>query len=387
MATVFRRPDLARDMAERLTRPSVLDEGLRSGLFLSGMRRTGKTTFVLNDLVPALEMTGAVVIYVDLWSDTRADPATLVLTAIRRCLHEASSAGSRLLKRLAGMQGLELDVAGLSFGFKLDRVGEEGGPTLAEAMIALVDQARTDVVLIVDEVQQALASAGGERLMLALKAARDAVNHRPDTPGHFLFIGTGSHRALVNELSTRRHQAFAGATSIPFPLLDDVYVRHVLERLADSGETRLPSDAVAVQAFETLGHRPEEFLKALRLLQRQLPEDADPDEHFPVIAATLRANAANVELARVAERGTLAEAIFDRIAMSDEATGGLFSARVVADFGRRIGREVRVEEIQPIVNDLLADNLIMRRGHGLYSVTDPFVQEAWREHVALIGQI
>jgi hypothetical protein len=31
----------------------VLDEGLRSGLFLSGLRRTGKTTFLVNDLIPA----------------------------------------------------------------------------------------------------------------------------------------------------------------------------------------------------------------------------------------------------------------------------------------------------------------------------------------------
>jgi len=40
---------------------------------------------------------------------------------------------------------------------------------------------------------------------------------------------------------------------------------------------------------------------------------------------------------------------------------------------------VRIEEIQPVVNELLADNLLMRVGHGLYDVADPFVQEIWRE--------
>jgi hypothetical protein len=34
-------------------------------------------------------------------------------------------------------------------------------------------------------------------LMQALKAARDAINLRPSTSGHFLFIGTGSHRSLA----------------------------------------------------------------------------------------------------------------------------------------------------------------------------------------------
>jgi hypothetical protein len=44
---------------------------------------------------------------------------------------------------------------------------------------------------------------------------------------------------------------------------------------------------------------------------------------------------------------------------------------------------VRIEETQPAVNELLAANLIMRKGHGLYGITDPFVQAAWRERQAL----
>lgn len=34
-------------------------------------------------------------------------------------------------------------------------------------------------------------------------------------------------------------------------------------------------------------------------------------------------------------------------------------------------------------NDRLAANLIMRKGHGLYGVTDPFVQQVWREKETL----
>ncbi|WP_176441965.1 hypothetical protein [Zobellella denitrificans] len=44
MSTVYLRPELAEQMASQLLNPGVLDEGLRSGLFLFGMRRTGKTT-------------------------------------------------------------------------------------------------------------------------------------------------------------------------------------------------------------------------------------------------------------------------------------------------------------------------------------------------------
>ncbi|MDM0029817.1 hypothetical protein [Variovorax saccharolyticus] len=75
-------------MATQLLRPGMLDQGLRSGLFLSGLRRTGKTTFLQQDLIPALEVLGAVVIYVDLWADTKADPATLIHAAIRKTLED-----------------------------------------------------------------------------------------------------------------------------------------------------------------------------------------------------------------------------------------------------------------------------------------------------------
>jgi hypothetical protein len=58
VSSIYRRAKLAAAMAQQLLHPTVLDEGLRSGLFLSGLRRTGKTTFLVNDLIPALEEAG-----------------------------------------------------------------------------------------------------------------------------------------------------------------------------------------------------------------------------------------------------------------------------------------------------------------------------------------
>jgi hypothetical protein len=383
MCSVYRRPDLASQMAKQLLNPGVLDEGLRSGLFLSGLRRTGKTTFLINDLIPALEAAGALVIYVDLWSDTQTSPAALVRAAIKRTLGDLQAPSSLVLQKLKRVAGVNVGALGFKFGFKLESLGAEGGPTLAHALTEVVDQARTDVVLIVDEVQHAITSEDGNQMLLALKAARDAINPRPGTAGHFLFIGTGSHRALVNELTAKRNQAFAGATSVPYPVLEADYVEHLLQRLAKEGAKSLPSPEVASQAFRTLGSRPEEMIKALRQLNRHLPQGGNPDAHLPVIAATLKSTAADIELMKVEQLGRLATAVFERIASTDGDTRGVFSAEAAADYSKAIGREVRVEEAQPVVNDLLAANLIMRKGHGLYGVTDPFVQEIWREKKAL----
>lgn len=379
MADIYRRPELATQMAKQLLNPGVLDEGLRSGLFLSGLRRTGKTTFLLNDLIPALEDAGALVIYVDLWSDTQTSPAALVLAAVKRTLMDLQTPTSSILQKLKRVGGVDMGALGFKFGFKLESVGAEGGTTLAQALTEVVDQAKTDVVLIVDEVQHAITSEDGNQMLLALKSARDAINPRPDTPGHFIFIGTGSHRALVSELTARRNQAFSGATSLPYPVLTGNYVEHLLQRLTQEGGASLPSVAVATRAFETLGNRPEEMLKALRQLSLNLPHGGNPNEYLPVIAATLRSTAADIELMKVEQLGGLATAIFERIASTDGDARGVFSAEAAAEYTKAIGREVRVEEIQPVVNDLLAANLIMRRGHGMYCITDPFVQQIWRE--------
>jgi len=376
---VFRRPRLAADLAGRLLRPGVLDEGLRSGLFLSGLRRTGKTTFLRTDLVPELEAQGALVIYVDLWSDTKASPAALVQAAVRQTLSQLVTPSSPLLARLRRIKGLDLGWMGFRFGFQLDQLGEAGGVTLAQAFTEVVDQSGGDVVLIIDEVQQAITTEEGNQMLLALKATRDAINPRPETPGHFLFLGTGSHRALVSELTARRNQAFAGATSLPYPVLDQAYVRHVLERLRAEGMELLPSEESAWNSFQTLGHRPEEFLRALGQLRLSTTSGLAPDQLLPVIAATLRGSAADLELLKVEQIGGLATAIFDRVARSEGPARGIFSAESAMSYGEAIGREVRVEEIQPVVNELLAANVLMRLGHGLYGVTDPFVQEIWQE--------
>lgn len=381
MAEVFRRPQLAAELARRLLHPGVLDEALRSGLFFSGLRRTGKTTFLRTDLVPELEDQGAVVIYVDLWSDTKVSPAVLVYAAVRRTLAELATPASPLLARLGRLRGLDLGGMGFRFGFQLEQLGHDGGATLAQAFTELVDQANSNVVLIIDEVQQAITTDDGHQMLLALKAARDAINPRPDTPGHFLFLGTGSHRALVGELTARRNQAFTGATSLPYPVLDLAYVQHVLQRLRGSGAGALPSEAIAWSAFVTLGHQPEEFLRALAQLEASSSTSSglEPDQLLPVIAATLRGAAADLELQKVEQIGGLAAVIFQRVALSDGPAKGLFSAEAAAAYGEAIGREVRVEEIQPVVNELMAANVLMRVGHGLYGVTDPFVQEIWRE--------
>jgi len=176
MSGVFHRPDLAREVARQLINPGVKDEGLRTGLFLSGLPRIGKTTFFINDLIPALEQAGASVIYVDLRSNTQTSPASLVLSGIKRTLTELIATGSNILTGLKRNTDADIGVAGCKFGFKLDTIGQEGGPTLAQALSQVIDQVKMHVVLIVDEAQRAISSEAPAAVPARLPHSPPALN-------------------------------------------------------------------------------------------------------------------------------------------------------------------------------------------------------------------
>ena len=374
---VFHRAGYARELARQLLRPGPLDVAVRSGVFLSGIRRVGKTTFLRQDLAPALEEQGAVVIYVDLWVDRARSPSALVNDAVRDVLAQLQTPGTHLMKRF---KGLNVGGAGMSFGFQLDTIGT-GQTPLAQVFRELVEQTGRDVVLIVDEIQQALTSEDGYNLLHALKAARDAVNARPDARGHFLLLGTGSHKSLITDMASRRAQPFQGAASSSFIVLGRDFVAWQLDRLATSGALTLPSLDVAWEGFEAMGHRPEDLLKAIRQLQGV---KGAPDDTFPVICATLASAAADVELNAIEELGELAAAVFGRIASGNaEGVKGLFGADAIVQYASAVGSPVDTPQVQAIIERMIAANLVVRPSHGTYAVADPFVRQVWLDRARL----
>jgi len=375
---VFHRPRYAADMAQQMLRPSALQVQVRSGVFLSGIRRIGKTTFLRQDLIPALESMGALVIYVDLWADRSKSPAALVHESVRSTLADLTTPGARLLGRF---KGANVGAAGFSFGFQIDAAGKPDGATLSEVFTALVDKVKTDVVLIVDEIQQALGTEDGNNLLHALKAARDAVNTRPGTPGYLLVLGTGSHKALIADMATRRLQPFAGAVFTGYEPLGLDFVAWKQEQLQPIDGIRLPAQEAMYQGFLTVGQRPEELQNALALLQSR-PED--PNVAFPIICATLASAAADVEIATVGSLGALASAIFDRVAHGNEAGGsGLFSADAISKYTEQTGMAVDTPQVQNMVDRMITANLMHRQSHGVYAVADPFVRQVWRQRKSL----
>jgi hypothetical protein len=253
----FSREDLARELVAALRGQTVFSDA-QNGLFLAAPRRTGKSTFLRFDLTPALETVGAVVVYVDLWADTRRDPGSLIADAIGRAL--APRLG--VVTRAAKATGLESVTIAGALKIDLARIGKVDGMTLADALRALHETARAPVALIVDEAQHALTSVDGEATMSALKSARDQLN-RPGVV-NLMLVMSGSDRDKLLRLVNTNAAPFHGSQVSRMPLLGRDFIDHVSRLIARSRSDLPPIDgSVLSRAFEIFGHRPQFFMDAL----------------------------------------------------------------------------------------------------------------------------
>lgn len=253
----FPRTALATEITESMQGRQLFGDA-SNGLFLAAPRRTGKSTFLQNDLQPQLESRGVVVVYVDLWADQRRDPGDLIADAISRTVTGQLGMVARLAKK-AGVENVSL--AGW---LKVDttRIGKPDGPTLTDALRMLCEMSNKPVALIVDEAQHALTSVAGENAMTALKAARDTLN----APGaaKLLLVMSGSDRDKLLRLVNTNGSPFFGSQVQRMPELGRDFVDFVVALIEHDRPELHPVDAdMLSNAFQLFGNRPQFLAAAL----------------------------------------------------------------------------------------------------------------------------
>jgi hypothetical protein len=253
----YPRTELALQLVQALQGRIVLSDA-RNGLFLASPRRTGKSTFLQQDLKPQLEKSGVVVVYVDLWADQAKDPALLIGEKIVEALQPFLGA----VTKMAQKAGLESVSIGGALKLNTSGVGQIDSETLPGMLQALSKAANKPVALIIDEAQHALTSANGSRVMAALKSARDQMNSPNET--NLMLVMSGSDRDKLLRLVNTSNAPFYGSHIQSLPLLD----RGFTDQLARLIETQSPGlgpvdRSLLYQAFELFAHRPQFFINAI----------------------------------------------------------------------------------------------------------------------------
>jgi hypothetical protein len=368
---VFHRTALASDMATRLLKPPATSAS-GSGLFLAAPRRTGKSTFVREDLRPSLEAGGALVIYVDLWEDRKADPGDVIVAAVRAQLAKREG----VIARLAKSSGMEkVAVGGVSFS--LERVGLARGISLSAALAALSDETQQMIVLIIDEAQHAITSDAGSDALFALKAARDELN---SSRHHGLrVVATGSNRDKLAMLRSSKDQAFFGAPLVSFPPLDEAYIRWFLAQLDFGAEL----DPAAVYGwFQQAAYRPEVLGAAVDSLVFDLQVKRGQYAQRLQERVLEQIDASNSETLRVVHSLTPLQSAVLRVmakagsdyAPFEQATMERYKATLAA-----VAPDAKLEpdtaNVQQALSALQDKALVWRAARGVYALEDTFLAE------------
>ncbi|TYC50785.1 ATP-binding protein [Zoogloea oleivorans] len=244
--SVFHRPELARRLTDRILDNSPTSAS-RSGIFLVAPRRTGLSTFIRADLLPALERREVVVISIPLSADPRIDPGEMIAKGVRSALGKRETA----VKRTTTSLGIADDSVG-SINFSLERIGIGKDVTLTQTLAALSEEVKCLVVIVIDDVQQVLSSQAGMDSLFALKAARDELNSSAHSGLRLVFSGT--HGGKLAMLRGSVDQAFYGAPLVALPHLNRDYVERFCANISLPGA--LEPDAVW-GLFEKAGWQPE----------------------------------------------------------------------------------------------------------------------------------
>ena len=372
----FHRPELAVALADQALDTSL---GTSGGMFLAAPRRTGKSTFVRQDLVPEFERRHLNVIYVDLWIDKTVNPAIHIANAIRTELAREDGVMAKTLKKFTNISKLTVGAWGNGLIFDLSQLNLSKEATLADALKALSSASQKKMILVIDEAQHALTTDEGMNALFSLKAARDSLNTDPGRYGMQL-VATGSHRDKLATLVNGREQAFYGADMVQFPTLGKDYVQWLVGR----AKLHLDMD-LATEVFQSLGSRPEPFRKALSQTRLQLTVNpaADPNAMLAALAAQGVWDCKTEFLNTVASLPPLQSALLRELAADallgpDVRRPGLFSAamkarllaRLASDMGAGHGVSVETPSVQNALDKLREENFLWRSQRGSYSVED-----------------
>ncbi|MCX7114681.1 MAG: hypothetical protein NTW08_02035 [Gammaproteobacteria bacterium] len=247
----FKRPHLAHAYCDSLEGKGIANA--RSGLFLAGPRRVGKSTFLIDDLIPEAKNRGWVPVYVDLWANKNANPEQLIAEAIKTNILNYEGKITKLAKsvklnKINIMGALVLD---------LSHPGLPENITLTDALHMLCELSEKPILLIIDEAQHALMTSNGLNAMFAIKSARDQLNTN-DKATSLMLVFTGSNRDKLGHLIFKKDQPFFGSDITTFPLLNqdftDAFAEWANKSLADDNHF-LPDSLW--RAFQLIGHRPE----------------------------------------------------------------------------------------------------------------------------------
>jgi hypothetical protein len=372
----YRRQPLAARLTKLIMQVAV-GSAATSGVFLTAPRRTGKSTFAREDLRPALEEAGAIVLYADLWKDLTKGPRTIIGETVR----EALGRNEKLMMQLVIAPRLETISVG-RVKFNVNTIGPGEDIDLTKAFEALSDESKKLIVLIIDETEHAITTDEGVAALFALKAARDELNSSKHYGLRIVCIGSNQDKLAM--LRNSSDEAFFGASMLQLPMLDKDFIDWYCKALD------LPHDldsSDVFQLFQENGYRPELLNAAAKGMRFDIT--VGPEAILVRFAELVRAQAeafnANFQ-AGIRSLTPVQSAVLrvmgakgESFAPFESSTMELYSKATENAGIATSASKIEVEDVQLALMALQKKQLVWKTSRGVYTVEEQVIVGLLRE--------
>lgn len=242
----FPRPALATQYLQQI------ETGLSTNIVLFAARRTGKTEFVQQDLLPMARERGFVAITIDFWSNQENPIQAMhdgLLAAYER-LNLKDSSKALTLKCGSASTGL-IKILEASSNLQVVTLDTLSG--VFNAFSIIMEKTGKKAIMHLDEVQHLATDPNYESAAAALRTFMDK------NRGWLSFIMTGSSSDNLQRLFTRSKAPFYQSVEIEeFPKLGVDFINHMLTCYHETVGVSL-SQREGVEAFRALNRNPERF--------------------------------------------------------------------------------------------------------------------------------
>lgn len=272
----YARPSLAADLARSLVQGTgFLDLGPK-GVLLCGYEGTGKTKFVRQDVCGFLkdEISQAIPIYVALGKNSSIAPSKSVKTAVVNAVSDNSHVFSRFKERLSQAMrfkmGLRLKAGTDSLGGEIELSAEareqearRDCDMVREMLVDLHQKTGKTVVMVIDGVEECLATKDGAMMLQAINDAKDSVNADGQSRVGMTNIYVTSLAGNIDEL-VGPNEILERMPVRQLPPLDLRFIRHFFEkRLSFISPDQMPSDTVLRACFSALDRNARAFSEVM----------------------------------------------------------------------------------------------------------------------------
>ncbi|MGY2442353.1 hypothetical protein [Pseudomonas sp. SDO52101_S400] len=230
----------------------TFESRLQNAATIFAPRRKGKTTFLINDLIPIAKAHGFIVATADLWFD-KAHPERVIAGALYEAIHGAGFLRRNWLKLMRPgslVQSVEAGASTDGVTVKAE-LAKEGGLNLIELFERFRLLGNGKALLIIDEVQHLASRKEFEDLTATL---RSLLQH---AHGEVFAVFTGSSQDGLHRMFRRTKAPFYQFShEIQFPNLGLEFVQHLGQRFQEITGREWEVNA-AFERFAARGYMPK----------------------------------------------------------------------------------------------------------------------------------